>query len=127
MSAFEKNSLPPLSRPHRAATAKLSLPDAVHEVRGTDEEVQVEGPVLAVLEGSEAIEYQRFVGGLFRTKLFVEEQTVSAQAFGLELQGAVRDAELTADLAQTGATDEAMEEGFQEVGVAEPIGGGEGL
>jgi len=52
---------------------------------------------------------------------------VAAQPFGLELQGSVRDTQLSADLAQTGASDEAMEEGFQEIGVAEPIGGGEGL
>jgi len=98
-----------------------------HEVTGPNEEIQVEGPVLTVLEGSKAIENEGFVGSLFRAKLFVEEQAVATQAFGLELQGAVRDAELTADLTQTGSTDEAMEKGFQEVGVAEPIGGGEGL
>jgi len=80
-----------------------------------------------VLEGSEAVEHQGFIGSLFRAKLLVEEQTVSAQAFGLELQGSVCDAELTADLSEAGATDEAMEKGFQEIGVTEPIGGGEGL
>lgn len=58
-----------------------------------------------MLEGSEAIENEGFVRGRPGTKLFVEEQTVTAQAFGLVLQGAVCDAELTADLAQTGATD----------------------
>ena len=52
---------------------------------------------------------------------------MAAQTLRLVLQGAVRDAELTADLAKTGATDEAMKEGFQEDGVSEPIGGGEGL
>jgi hypothetical protein len=52
---------------------------------------------------------------------------VATEAFGLELQGSVRDTQLSADLSETGATDEAMEEGFQEVGVSEPIGGGEGL
>jgi hypothetical protein len=80
-----------------------------------------------VLEGSEAIEYQRFVGGRLGTKLFVEEQAVAAQAFRLELEGSVCDTQLSADLSEAGATDEAMEEGFQEIGVSEPIGGGEGL
>jgi hypothetical protein len=80
-----------------------------------------------VLEGSKAVKYQGFLRSLLGTKLFVEEQAVAAEAFGLELQGSVRDTELTADLSEAGATDEAMEEGFQEVGVSQPIGGGEGL
>jgi hypothetical protein len=80
-----------------------------------------------VLKGSKAVEDQRFVGGFLGTELFVEEQAVAAQTFGLVLQGAVCDAELSADLSQTGASHEAMEERFQEVGVAEPVGGGESL
>jgi hypothetical protein len=43
------------------------------------------------------------------------------------LQRAVADAELTADLAKTGTPDEAVKEDLQEVGVSQPIGGGEGL
>ena len=96
-------------------------------MRGADQQVQVEGPILAVLKSSEAIENEGFVGGRLGTKLFVEEQAVATEAFGLELQGSVRDTQLSADLSEAGATDEAMEEGFQEVGVSEPIGGGEGL
>ena len=98
MSAFEKSSLLLLRRPHRAATAQFGLPDAVDEMRGPNEEVQVEGPVLAVLKSSEAIENQGFVGDRFGTKLFVEEQAVAAQTFGLELQSSVRDTQLAADL-----------------------------
>jgi hypothetical protein len=40
---------------------------------------------LAVLEGSKAVEHQGFLGSLFGAKPLVEEQTVAAQAFGLEL------------------------------------------
>jgi hypothetical protein len=96
-------------------------------MRGADEEVHVEGPVLTVFEGSKAVEHQGFLGSLFGAKLFVEEQTVAAQAFGLELQGSVRDTQLSADLSEAGASDEAMEEDLQQIGVTEPIGGGEGL
>ncbi len=127
MSVFEKHPLLLLSRPHRAAPAKLRLTHPVHKVRGADQEVQVEGPVLAVFEGSKTVENNRFIGSLLGTKLFVEEQAVAAQTLCLVLQGTVGDTELTADLTQTGSSDEAMEEGFQEIGVSEPIGGGEGL
>jgi hypothetical protein len=127
VSAFEKHPLLLLSRPHRAASTKLRLTHPVHKVRGADQEVQIEGPILAVLESTKAVENKRFVGSRLGTELFVEEQAVAAETFGLVLQGAVCDAELTADLAQTGTSDEAMEEGFQEVGVSEPIGRGEGL
>jgi len=98
MSAFEKHPLLLLSRPHRAAPTELRLPHPVHKVRGADQEVQIEGPVLAVFEGSEAVEDQRFVGSRLGTELFVEEQAVAAQTFRLVLQGTVGDAELTADL-----------------------------
>jgi len=84
--------------PHHAAPAKLLLPHPVHKVRGADQEVQIEGPVLAVFESPKAVEDQRFVGRLLGTKLFVEEQAVAAQTFRLVLQGTVGDAELTADL-----------------------------
>jgi hypothetical protein len=85
MSGFEKFSLCPLRRPHRATATKFSLSYAVDEVRGTDQQVQVEGPVLAVFEGSKAVEYQGLAGSPLRTKLFMEKQAVTAQTFGLVL------------------------------------------
>jgi hypothetical protein len=127
MLCFEKHPLFSLGRPHGAATTKFSLSYAVNEVRRTDEQVQVEGPILAVLEGPEPVEDQGFAGRGAGPKLFVEERAVTAEAFGLALQCAVRDTELAADLAQAGPADETMKEGFQEVGVPQPIGGREGL
>lgn len=127
VSAFEKGSLLLLSGPHRAATAKLSLADPVHKVRGTDQQIQVEGPVLAVLEGPKTVEDEWFGWSRLGTKLFMEEQAVAAQTLRLVLQCAVCDAELPTDLAQAGAADETMEKRFQEIGVTEPIGGGESL
>jgi hypothetical protein len=85
MSGFEKFSPLPLCRPHGAATTKFSLSYAVNEVRRTDEQVQVEGPILAVFKGSKAVENQRLVWSLAGTKLFMEEQAVTAQTFGLAL------------------------------------------
>jgi hypothetical protein len=43
------------------------------------------------------------------------------------LDGGVDDAELTGDLAVSGPGDFGAEDGFEEVGAAEPVGGGEGL
>jgi hypothetical protein len=96
-------------------------------VRGSDQQVQVEGPILAVFEGPEPVEDEGLAGRGARPKLFVEEQAVTAEAFGLALQCAVRDTELAADLSQAGPADEAVEEGFEELGVSQPIAGGEGL
>jgi hypothetical protein len=116
-----------LSRPHRAAPTQLGLTHSINEMRCSHEQVQVEGPVLAVLEGPEAVENQGFARGRFGAKLFMEEQAVATEAFCLVLKRAVRDTELTADLAKTGSPDEAVEEGFQQVGVSQPVAGGEGL
>ena len=52
---------------------------------------------------------------------------MTAEAFGLTLQCAGSDTELAADLPKTRATDKAMEKGFEELGVSQPVGGGEGL
>jgi hypothetical protein len=57
----------------------------------------------------------------------VEEQAVAAEALALALDGAVGDADLSADLSVAGAADQAVEEAFEELGVTEPVGGGEGL
>jgi len=67
-------------------------------VRGADEKVQVEGPELTVLEGSKTVEHQGFVWSSFGSKPFVEEQTVAAKPFSLELQGSVCDTEFSTDL-----------------------------
>jgi hypothetical protein len=57
----------------------------------------------------------------------MKEQAVAAEALLLSLDGAVGDAELAADLTQTGAADEAMEEGLEKTRVSQPVGGREGL
>jgi hypothetical protein len=127
VALLEKRPFQPLRRSHRAAAAKLGVAEAVDEVRGTDQEVQIEGPVLAVFEGAEAVEDEWFRGGLLRSLLLMEEQAVSTEPLGLALEGAVGDTEFAADLAQAGPADEAMKEGDQKVGASQPVAGGEGL
>jgi len=112
---------------HRAAPAELRFSNAVDEMRGAHQEIQIEGPVLAVFEGTEAVENEGLEGSPLGAKLFMEEKAVAAEAFRLVLKRAVGDAEFAADLAETGAADEAVEQGGEEFGVAEPVGGGEGL
>ena len=57
----------------------------------------------------------------------MEEQAVTTQALGLKLKRAVSDTEFSADLTEAGASDEAMEEHFQQIGITEPVGGRKGL
>jgi hypothetical protein len=57
----------------------------------------------------------------------VEEQTVTTEALGLALDRARGDAELAADLAQTGAADESVEQALEQSGVPQPVGDGERL
>jgi hypothetical protein len=52
---------------------------------------------------------------------------VSAEAFGLALDGAVGDPELAADLTEARAADQAMEEGLEKTSVFQPVGRREGL
>ncbi len=127
MFLLEKGSLLALRWPHRATTAQFGLAHPVHEMRGSDEQVQVEGPVLTVFEGSESVEHQGLVGGCLGAKLFMEEQAVAAEALRLMLKRAVGDAELAADLAKTRSPDEPVEERLEKLGVSQPVGGGEGL
>ena len=116
-----------LAGPHHAATAKLSITEAVDEVRDSDEEVQVEWPILTVLKGSKTIEHERLFGLAFWPPLLMKEQAVTAEALHLSVNGAVRHAERAADPAQTGAPNEAMEDGFEKTRVSQPIGEREAL
>jgi hypothetical protein len=64
---------------HRARASQLGLVEAINIVRGPNEQLEVEGPVLAELEGPEAVEDQ----GLARhgrSQAFMQEQTVASEA-----------------------------------------------
>ena len=90
-------------------------------------EVEVEGPVLPVLEGPEPVEDEGLGGRCPGAKPLVEEEAVSPEPLGLVLDGGVGGIELAGDLAIAGATDEAPEEGPQKLGTPQPVGRGEGL
>ena len=55
VNALELRAPRPLARPQGAAAAQLGVVEAVDVVGDADQQVQVEGPVLAVLEGPEAV------------------------------------------------------------------------
>src|SRR4029453_6081245 len=102
----------------------LGVVEAVDVVRGADHEVQVEGPVLAVLEGAEAVEDDRLARPALRPVLLEKEQAVAPEALALALHAAVREAERARDLAQRRAVDQAVEERAEPVRDLEPVGGG---
>jgi len=127
MELLEPSSLFLLGRPHGATAAKFGLVEPVDVMRDPDQQVQIEGPVLAVLEGTKPVENQGLAWGVFWSELFVEEQAVAPETVHLTLYGAVRDAEFTADLAEAGTAHQAMKEGFEKLGVSQPIRGRKGL
>jgi hypothetical protein len=127
MGLLEQGPLSLLRGPHRATTAQFSLTHPVDEMRSPHKQVQVEGPVLAVLKSPKTVKDQGLVRARFGANLFMKEKAVAAEAFRLVLECAVGDAKLTADLAKAGAADEPMEKNFQKVGISQPVGGGEGL
>jgi hypothetical protein len=69
-------------------------------VARANEQVQVERPVLAVLERSESVEDERLGWLGLRAVRFVEQLAVSAEPLEVSLDGARADAELSTDLAQ---------------------------
>ena len=128
MGGLEQGPLPALVRGHAATAAQLGVLEAIAVVRGAHEKVDLEGPVLAVLEGVEAIEDESLVGGPSGSEPLVEEQTVAAEPLGLALDGGVGDTELEGDLAKRGAAvSDPEEDGALQLGALQPVGGGEGL
>jgi len=52
---------------------------------------------------------------------------VAAESLGVALHGSGGDAELSADLTKAGSSDQPMKDPLEEIRVAEPVGGREGL
>jgi hypothetical protein len=94
-----------LRRGERPAAAQLGIVEAVDVVGGADQEIQIEGPVLARLEASKTIEHERLAEVTTRAELLVQQQAVASESLRLALQGAGRDVELARDLAQARAAD----------------------
>ena len=123
---FQLRALGPLAPPQGAAAPQLRIVEAVDVVGGPDQQVEIEGPVLAVLEGPQPVEHQ----GLLwcrRSEFLEEQQAVASETLGLALHTAVGEPELAGDLAEGGAPEQAMEEGLQEARMFEPVVRGEGL
>ena len=124
---LQDRAFQPLCGPHRAAAPELSVVEAVDEVRDSDQEIDVHRPVLAVLEGAEAIKNE----GLSRRRSgphgLVEEEAVSAEAIAEAADGGVGDALFAGDLSQGGAGNETVEDGLEEIPPTEPVVDGEGL
>lgn len=57
----------------------------------------------------------------------MEQKAVPAESIDQTLNGGVGDIELARDLAMARAGNLGTEDGFEEVGAPQPIGGGEGL
>ena len=93
----------------------------------SDEQIDLEGPVLAELEAVEAVQDEPLRGGQSGTQLLVEQQTVASETIRLANQGGVGDAELEGNLAERRAADSAQQNQGLEVGTLEKVGGGEGL
>ncbi len=111
---------------HRAASPQGGVVEAVDVVGLADQQVQIEGPVVAGLEAAEAIEDQGLPGKA-RAPGLVEEQAVAAQALELVLDGGVGDLELLSHLAQALAATGAQEERLQEIALPQPVVGAKRL
>jgi hypothetical protein len=96
---FKDRPLLLLRGPHRATSPKLRIVEAVDEMRGADQEIDVHGPILAVLEGSKAIQDEGLSGRVLGSHLLLEEQAVSAESVGDPSYGGVGDAGLSGNLA----------------------------
>ena len=124
---FENLPLDLLSRPHRATSSQLHIVEPIDKVGCADQEIDVHGPVLAVLEGSKAIEDEGLIGRLVWTVLLMKEKTMSAKAVSEAFHCRVGDTCLSRDLTKSGARNEAVKDGLEEVATAEPVVDGEGL
>jgi hypothetical protein len=77
--------------------------------------MDVQGPVLAVLEAAKAVQDERLLRGRVGSHLLVEEEAVPAETVGQSPDGGVGDTGLSGNLTQSGAGHEAVEGGFEEV------------
>ena len=83
-AGLQKQPLRELSRIVGTAAAEFGVVEAVDIVGDANEELQVEGPVMAGLERAEAVEHDRFLGRGW-TQGLVEQQAVAAEALDVSL------------------------------------------
>jgi hypothetical protein len=116
-----------LCRSHRATSSELGIVKSVDKQRRPDHPVQIHRPILAVLEGSEAIKNDGLVRAALGLHRLLEEQAVSTQSVTQTTNRRVGDAGLSSDLPHSGAGNESMKRGLEEITALEPVGDGEGL
>ena len=115
---------------HRALAAQRGVIEAVDEgAAAAGGEVDVEGMVLGVGEGLEAVDddgLAKLERGRAIELAAMEEQAVAGAAGDVTGDGRVGDAEVAGHLPQSGSLDGPGEDGGEEIAAAEPVGGREG-
>jgi hypothetical protein len=79
-----------------------------------------------VFECPETVEHERLLGTVLRSQCLMEEEAVAAEALAQATNRGVRDLGLASNLAKARARDQAVEDGFEELGSPEPIADREG-
>ena len=80
-----------------------------------------------MFKAAKAIQDQGLARCCFRSKLLMKKEAMPPEAVGEASDSGVGDAGLSSDLSQTGARNESMEDGFEEVISAKPIVARKGL
>jgi len=127
MEALEASALAPLDRSHRPAAAEFGVLEAVDEVRLTDEQVDVERPVLAIFEAAESVQGEGLGRSATGPKLSMQEQAVPPQPLDLALYGRGVNAELPGNLTERRTPEDAKQQWVLKIGTLQPVGGREGL
>jgi hypothetical protein len=113
---------------HATLATQLSVRDPIDEVRpGTDGEIEVERVILTEGKALEAIDDQRLHDRKPRAMMVEEEQGVATQPGRMGHDGGLVAAGLARDLAEAGAGEQSLGNGFQQLRAFEVVGSGEGL
>src|SRR5262245_33638726 len=105
---------------HPALPPQRRIGEAIEEVRVLpDQDVEMKWEILAVLEGLEAIEHDRFLDAGPQSVL--EQETVTPEPGDLVLHCRRADPELASDLPKTRAGEHSVEERSEEIGPSEPV------
>ena len=125
---LEDTALALLGGGHGAGAAQLGVGEAVAEVRvPADEGVEQRGVELAPLEGLERVHDERLGDATAGSMPQMVQQRVTTEPGAVQGDGLGRGPELAGDLAEGGASQQAVQGGQQQLGTLEPVGGAERL
>jgi len=116
-----------LSARHRAHPTELGVLEPIDEVGTSNQQIEVEWPILAELEASESIEDHRLARRIPGTQRLVKEQAVTSQAFYVTLNGRMRYSDFPGDLSIPRTTQNTREHDSLELGKPQPVGRRESL